>query len=138
MQSGASTAVFKKGVHFRNYCSVICSDNGRLLLGENVFFNNYCSINCLHEITIGDHSLFGEGVRLYDHNHDFRDKDKSIKDQGMRFGKITIGDNCWVGSNTVILPNVTIGNNVVIGANNLVYQSIPANTVVMAQTAKQL
>lgn len=138
MQSGTSKAVFKRGVYFRNYCSVLCSDNGKLLLGENVFFNNYCSINCLHEITIGNNSIFGEGVRLYDHNHEFYDKDKLIINQGMKYGSIVIGDNCWIGSNTVILPNVTIGNNVVIGANNLIYKSIPANTVVMAISEKQL
>jgi len=138
MQSGTSTAVFKRGVHFKNYCSVICSGSGRLTVGENVFFNNYCSVNCLYEIAVGDHTIFGEGVRLYDHNHEFRDKEKPISDQGLRHGKITIGDNCWIGSNTVILANVTIGSNVVIGANNLIYKSVPANTVVMAQAEKHL
>jgi acetyltransferase-like isoleucine patch superfamily enzyme len=138
MLSGTSAATFKKGVHFRNYCSIICSDNGRLQLGEHVFFNNYCSINCLYEITVGDNTIFGEGVRLYDHNHEFSDKEKLITGQGMKYGAITIGDNCWIGSNTVILPNVTIGDNVVIGANNLVYKSIPANTVVMAMSEKYL
>jgi len=87
---------------------------------------------------VGNNTIFGEGVRLYDHNHEFYDKGKLIINQGMKYGSIVIGDNCWIGSNTVILPNVTIGNNVVIGANNLIYKSIPSDTVIMAVSEKYL
>ena len=138
LQSGASSATFKKGVHFRNFCNVICGHNGKLLLGENVFFNNYCSVNCLHEITVGNNTIFGEGVKIYDHNHEFSDKDQLIIKQGIRYGSVNIGNNCWIGSNVVILANVNIGDNVVVGANNLIFKSIPANTIVMAAAEKHL
>ncbi len=44
-------------------------NEAQLIIGDNVFMNNYCSINCLDEIEIGENTLFGEGVKLYDHNH---------------------------------------------------------------------
>lgn len=134
IQSGLVKVVFGKGVHFRKYCSIICSNNGQLTLGENVFFNNYCSINCLYKITIGENTIFGEGVKLYDHNHQFKNKNINIADQGYSYGEINIGSNCWIGSNVTILKGVTIGDNVVIGANCLIYKSVPANTIVKNKT----
>lgn len=49
---------------------------------------------------------------------------------------IHIGDDVWVGSNTVILPGVTIGNNVVIGAGSVVTKDIPDNVVAFGVPCK--
>jgi acetyltransferase-like isoleucine patch superfamily enzyme len=86
----------------------------------------------MDEIKIGDNTWLGEGVRIYDHNHQYKDTLTPFTEQGMKTGKISVGDNCWIGSNTVVLQNVTIGDNCVIGANNLIYKSVPANTIVKA------
>ncbi|TYS59870.1 acyltransferase [Sutcliffiella horikoshii] len=109
-------------------------NGGKLLIGSNVFFNNNCSINCQGTIEIGNDCLFGENVKIYDHNHIFSDLYTPIAKQGMKVGKVKIGNNCWIGSNTTILANVEIGDNVVIGANCLVYKSIPSNSLVKSQT----
>lgn len=45
------------------------------------------------------------------------------------YGPISVGNNCFIGCRSVILPNVTIGDNCIIGAGSLVNRSIPANTV---------
>lgn len=103
---------------------------GKLKIGKGVTFNYDCSISCLESVYIGDNCIFGENVKLYDHNHRFNDPTKPISKQGYSKGKIKIGNNCWVGSNVVILKNVTIGNNVVIGANSTIKESIPDNTIV--------
>jgi len=130
--SGLARVVFGDRVVFREYCSIICSDDAQLQIGNDVFFNNYCSINCLGRINIGDNTIFGEGVRLYDHNHGYDIPDMLYKDQPMRKGEIVIGKNCWIGSNTIILPNVIIGNNVIIGAGNLIFKSVPDNTLIIS------
>lgn len=50
----------------------------------------------------------------------------STRNSGYEYGKaITIGDNVWIGGNTVICPGVTIGSNVVIGAGSVVTRDIP-------------
>lgn len=129
---GAVTAKLYIGVLciFRQRCTLSLSDNGLLFIGNNNFFNNDCSITCSGKIKIGDNNLFGENVKLYDHNHVFKEKNVPINDQGFKIGEITIGNNCWFGSNCVILNNVTIGDNVIVGANTLVYKSIPSNSLV--------
>ncbi len=62
-----------------------------------------------------------------------RNSDKLIQQQGYSLGKIIFGNNCWIGSNVVILKDVTIGNNVVIGANCVIYKFIPENSIVINQ-----
>lgn len=106
-------------------------DHAKLIIGEGVFFNNYSSINVMGEMRIGSNSIFGEHVKIYDHNHLYKKKDILIKNQGFSVKNVNIGNNCWIGSNVVILQGVSIGNNVIIGAGNVVYQSIPDNTIVI-------
>ena len=49
---------------------------------------------------------------------------------------VTIGNNCWIGANSVICPGVTIGDNTVIGAGSVVTKDIPANCVAAAIPAR--
>jgi len=118
-------------VRFNTYCHILMQGTAVLDIKQGVFFNNYCSINCLDKIEIGENTLFGEGVKLYDHNHEFISSPQVlISRSNFKTGPITIGKNCWIGSNVTILKGVTIGDNVIIGANNLIYKSVPSNCIV--------
>ena len=105
-------------------------ENGFLQIGNNCFINQGCSINCLKKIIIGENTLLGENVQLYDHNHQYRNLKQPIYTQGFTYGKINIGNNCWIGSNVVILKNVHIGDNVIIGAGCIIHKDIPSNTII--------
>lgn len=124
---------FGKGIKFRKGFSLIIERKGLIEIGDFVFLNNYCSLNSLEKITIGEYCIFGENVRIYDHNHKFSDLSKPIMEQGYSTGPITIGKNCWIGSNVTILKGVTIGDNAVIGAGCLIYKDILENTIVKQQ-----
>jgi acetyltransferase-like isoleucine patch superfamily enzyme len=124
-----SSIVFGSDVKIRDNCFFRSEQNGRLIIGNDVFFNNGCSLNCLGVISIGNNCQFGEGVKLYDHNHAYADNTVLVKEQGYIVGKISVGNNCWVGSGVIILKDVVIGDNVVIGAGCIIHKSIPAGTV---------
>ena len=128
-----SKLIIQKGVMFGDFCNIMLWENSSLIIKEGVFMNRYCSINCLGEIVIGSNSIFGEGVKIYDHNHRYRGINNgiNIKNTGLKIGKVSIGSNCWIGSNVTILNNVVIGDNVVIGANSLVYKSIKSGSVIV-------
>jgi acetyltransferase-like isoleucine patch superfamily enzyme len=111
-------------------------ENGKLHIGKHVTFNNNCSINCLNNIFIGDNVMFGENVLIYDHNHCFNKKNLLIREQGITLGNVSIGNNCWIGSNSVILMNVEIGDNVIIGAGSVVTKSVPSNCVAFGNPCK--
>lgn len=53
-----------------------------------------------------------------------------------KIGRVTVGNNVFVGANTTILPGVKIGDNVIIGAGSVVTRSIPDNVVAAGNPAK--
>ena len=116
---------------FRKGFSLLLDGEGKVILGDNVFFNNYCTVCAQKEIFIGDGTIFGENVKIYDHNHIYSNPDKLIKHQGYTSAPIHIGKHCWIGSNVTILKGVNIGDNSVIGAGAVVFKDIPNNSVVI-------
>lgn len=112
---------------------VTIEDNGRIKIGNSVFFNNYCSLNSLKSIEIGDDCIFGENVKIYDHNHIYTKSNIPVNRQGFTYGEVKIGKNCWIGSNVTILKGVTIGDHSVIGAGCVIYKDVPANSAVICK-----
>ena len=53
-----------------------------------------------------------------------------------KIGRVTIGDNVFIGAESVILPGVTIGDNVIVGANSTVTHDIPEGTVAGGSPAR--
>lgn len=53
-----------------------------------------------------------------------------------KIGRVTIGDNVFIGAESVVLPGVTIGSNVIVGANSTVTHNVPDNSVVVGSPAK--
>lgn len=82
-------------------------------------------------ITIGDHVTVSTHVEFVTHDGAtwvFRDRPEY---EGLqRFGAIEIGNNCFIGTRSIILPGVRIGDNCVVGAGSVVTRSVPEDTVV--------
>lgn len=129
-QEISSNAVLhiEEGVIIRNFSSVEVASGATLRLGKRVFFNTGCVIRCLEEISIGKDSMFGDGVKIYDANHDY--SNYHIEKLSLNTAAIHIGKNCWIGANCVILKGVTIGDNVIIGAGCVIHKDIPSNSIV--------
>lgn len=121
-----------KNVTWRRDFSVMIEKNGKLQIGKGCFFNNGCTIGVNKSVIIENGNIFGENVKIYDHNHRFADTTKSIKSQGYSNGMVHIGKHCWIGSNVCILKNADIGNNCVIGAGCVISEKIKDNTIVRA------
>ena len=121
--------IIGKKVTFRKSFYIFIENNGLLRIGNNCFFNNYCSINVHKSVSIGSDCIFGENVKIYDHNHIFKYKNKLIRKQGFKLKEVKIGDNCWIGSNVIILKGVTIGDNCVIAAGQVVKRDVASNKI---------
>lgn len=84
-------------------------------------------------IEIGDNVTMAPRVHILCH-------DASTKQflNYTKIGRVTIGNNVFIGAESVVLPGVTIGNNVIIGANSTVTHDIPSNTVAAGSPARVL
>lgn len=104
-----------------------CDYGFPITVGKNFYANYDCIILDVAPVTIGDNVMFGPRVCIYSAAHPL---DAVVRSSGVEFGKpVTIGNDVWVGGNTVINPGVTIGNNVVIGSGSVVTKSIPDGVV---------
>jgi len=51
-------------------------------------------------------------------------------------GPVHIGDNCWLGANVIIMPNVNLGEYCIVAANSYVKTSFPDFSIVGGNPAK--
>ena len=90
------------------------------------------------DISIGDNVIFGPGVKIFSENHSFKLFEKVFRLQEEIRNKVVIGNNVWIGSNSIILPGVTIEDNAVIAAGSVVNKNINNGTLNGGIPAKQI
>lgn len=104
-----------------------CDYGWNIEVGDNFFANYNLTILDVGKVTIGDNAQIAPNVSIYTAGHPIH---PDSRNSGYEYGiPISIGNNVWIGGNTVILPGVTIGDNVVIGAGSVVTKNIPANMI---------
>ncbi len=97
-------------------------------IGKNTSINCNNMIACHEKVIIGNDVQFSPNVQIYDHDHDFRAKG-GCKAGKYKTGSIEIGNNVWIGANTVILRDTKIGDDAVIAAGSIVKGEIPSGAV---------
>lgn len=100
-----------------------CDYGSNIYVGENCFINYNCTILDNGKVTLGKNCLLAPNVSIYTAGHTLYPDSRAL---GYEYGvEVVIGDNVWIGGNSVILPGVHIGDNVVIGAGSVVTRDIP-------------
>ena len=79
------------------------------------------------KIIIGRNCYIAPNVGLITTNHDINDVTKHVEGEN-----IVLGEKCWVGMNSMILPGVVLGPQTVVGAGSVVTHSFPAGHCVIA------
>lgn len=87
-------------------------------------------------ITIGNDVQITNGVTILTHGYDWSVIKRKYHEVLGSSGKVTIGNNVFIGMHSTILKGVTVGNNVIIGANSLVNSDIPDNCVAAGNPAR--
>lgn len=120
-------------------CTGVIRELGeKLTIGNNVGIAANAFIAMRGNINIGDNTIFGPSLSIHAENHVFKELEKPIRLQGATRKGVSIGKNCWIGSNVTILDGVHIGNNVVVAAGAVVNKNIPDNCIVGGVPAKVL
>jgi acetyltransferase-like isoleucine patch superfamily enzyme len=113
-----------------------CDYGYNIEIGENFYSNyNLIILDCA-KVSIGNNVLIAPNVAIYTAGHPI-DVEKRNQEFEYAF-PVTIGNNVWIGGNTVINPGVTIGDNSVIGSGSVVTKDIPSNVIAVGNPCKVL
>lgn len=111
-----------------------CDYGYNIEVGDNFYANYNVMILDIAKVTIGDNVMLAPNVSIYTAGHPIH---KDMRNTGYEYGiEITIGNDVWIGGNTVIVPGVKIGNGVVIGAGSVVTKDIPDNVIAAGNPCK--
>jgi maltose O-acetyltransferase len=87
-------------------------------------------------VVFGDDVFIGPNCSFVSPMHAYLPEERNLKQRpdgsyyDLEYGKpITVGNNCWFGSNVTVCGGVTIGDGCVIGAGSVVTRDIPANSL---------
>jgi lipopolysaccharide O-acetyltransferase len=116
-----------------------------IAIGDHVSFSDGVHISSITSIEIGSYSLFGSRIYVSDHNHGmYRGELQSTPEEAPAHrllgggGPVVIGENVWIGDNSVIIGPATIGRGAIVGANSVVRGVVPSNTIVAGAPAKPI
>lgn len=113
-----------------------CDYGWNIEVGENFFANYNLTILDVGKVVIGKNAQIAPNVSIYTAGHPVHPDSRNT---GYEYGiGVTIGDNVWLGGNTVINPGVTIGNNVVIGAGSVVTKDLPDDVIAVGNPCRVL
>lgn len=126
---GCANAGSVKPAVYRNYKGAFvnppfyCNYGSHIEVGKNFFANYNCMIIDVARVKIGDNCQMAPNVAIYTAGHPVH---PASRNTAYEYGiEVTVGDNVWIGGNTVIVPGVHIGSNTVIGAGSVVTKDIP-------------
>lgn len=117
--------------------SIGVAKNAELIIGNKCGFSG-TSIYAANSIKIGDYCIFGGNTFIWDTDfHPLNYEDRRVhKVKEINTSPISIGNDVFVGANSVILKGITIGDRAIIGAGSVVTKDIPADEVWAGNPAK--
>jgi acetyltransferase-like isoleucine patch superfamily enzyme len=99
---------------------------GDVRIGERTWIGPFVILDGTGELRIGANCSISAGVHIY--THDSVRWATSGGQQPLEYAPTRIGDNCYIGPNSVIAKGVTIGCCCIVGAHSVVLEDIPANS----------
>ena len=103
-------------------------------LGERFYGGYNITILDCAIVTIGNRVMLGPNVSIFAATHE---TEVQSRRENIEFAKpVTIGNDCWIGGHSIILPGVTIGDGCTIAAGAVITKDVPAWSVVMGAPGK--
>jgi hypothetical protein len=129
-----------KGKHIRIHARTSIRNPQNLTMGNNVRITMDCCIwpEKNSKIIFGNDVLVGPGVKMFCGNHGNELNGIPMSFQARKEADIKIGNDVWIGANSVITSGVTIGNGAIVAAGSVVTKNVPENTIVGGVPAKTI
>lgn len=133
---GRHNIVLEDSVTVRPYAQIW--SGGTVRIGKGSEIGERCRISIANSLKIGEKVLLSPNVYITDCDHEYRNIDIPVIDQGItqKEQRVSIGEGSYIGINAVIVGNVKIGRHCVVGANSIVTRDIPDYCVAVGSPAK--
>ena len=106
-------------------------------IGDDTGLNRDCWI--ANDTIIGDDVMMGPRVTILSGSHEFSDTTRPMREQGATPRRpVRIGNDVWIGTQSIILPGVTIGDHSIIGAGSVVTKDVEPWTIVGGNPARMI
>lgn len=115
-------------------------DYGKFIhIGSDTEINMNCVFLDCNTITIGHHCLIAPSVQIYTAFHPLPAQERFTCDSSWAItcsAPVKIGNYCWIGGGSIILPGIEIGDGSVIGAGSVVTHNIPPHSVAVGNPCR--
>lgn len=123
------------------YIETIRSYEGRvyepeLIIGDNFFARNNLRLTCAKKLKIGSNVTIAGDVFITDYSHGTNPTALNYRKTPLDVRPVEIGDGCWIGEKSIVLPGVSIGEKSIIGGGSVVSKSIPAYSIAVGNPCK--
>lgn len=113
-----------------------CPHIGSIQAGNNTYIGPYSVLFGMGEIELGRDVMVSPHVVITSVEHPITDISSPMYSQPRLYGKVTVGDDVYIGSGAVITPGVTIGRGAVVGAGAVVTKDIPEYSIAVGVPAR--
>lgn len=111
-----------------------CLENSFLEIGDKTYVNHDSEIRCRSHISIGNNCAIAYGVLIQDSDYHTIYSEKGESQQQTK--PVIIGNNVWIGANTIVLKGVSIGDGAIVAAGSVVTKEVPPGTMVAGNPAR--
>lgn len=106
--------------------------------GTKLKIGNFCSIAQCQVLLGGNHRI--DWITTFPFGHIYQDQLVStpIPQHPVSNGDVIIGNDVWIGENSMIMSGITIGHGAVIAANSHVVKNVDPYTIVGGNPAREI
>ena len=105
-------------------------------IGDDVWIGPYTILDASGGLNIGNNVTISAGVHIY--THDNIKQTLLGKKSEIELESVSIGNNSYIGPNSIIAKGITIGNHCVIATNSFVKKSFSDNSIIAGNPAKKI
>lgn len=115
------------------------NDSVEVKIGEHFHVGADCLVDLSGGLVVGDRVTISEGAKLYTHTHPIDGGSQDWSLNPIKFSKLVIEDDVWIGAGAIILSTVNvIGAGAVIAAGSIVRKDVTSLSVVAGVPAKEI
>src|SRR3954463_9787168 len=136
LEIGRDAVLRLRGWAWGGHGTKIRVHEGECEIGAKTVLGQECTISAFQHVSIGRECILADRVMLIDFDHGVVEVERPVRLQGIYKRDVRVGSNCWIGYGACILRGATVGDNCVIGTNTVVTKDIPSNAVVAGAPAR--